>query len=129
MELTAGIIAGHLQGEVVGDPNVVITGVARIEQSKPGMACFLANPKYEKFLYATKASVVLVNRDFVPSGEVRATLIKVDNAYEAVAVLLGLFSSEKKKKGWEFPTALPVRHQSAGKSTLGPTVILESAHV
>lgn len=114
MELTAGIIAGHLQGEVVGDPNVVITGVARIEQSKPGMACFLANPKYEKFLYATKASVVLVNRDFVPSGEVRATLIKVDNAYEAVAVLLGLFSSEKKKKGWEFPYSI-ARKASIGR--------------
>ncbi|MDD2539104.1 MAG: LpxD N-terminal domain-containing protein, partial [Bacteroidales bacterium] len=103
MELTAGIIAGHLQGEVKGDPDVIVKGVARIEQGKPGTACFLANPKYEKYLYDTKASVVLINRDFAPSAEVRATLVKVDDAYSAVAALLAMFTTQKKKKGWEFP--------------------------
>ncbi|MFA7552257.1 MAG: UDP-3-O-(3-hydroxymyristoyl)glucosamine N-acyltransferase [Bacteroidales bacterium] len=118
MELTAGIIADHLHGEVMGDPDTVVTGVARIEQGKPGTACFLANPKYEKYLYTTKASVVLINRDFVPSAKILATLVKVDNAYTAVAVLLGLFSSEKKKKGWEFP------HSIARKASIGKKVYI-----
>lgn len=118
MELTAGIIANHLKGEVVGNPDVVVTGMVRIEQGKQGTACFLANPKYEKYLYQTKASLVLINRDFTPAGEVSVTLIRVDNAYESAAVLLGLFSSEKKKTGWEFP------HSISRKATIGRKVYI-----
>ena len=118
MELTAGIIAGHLQGEVKGDPDVIVKGVARIEQGKPGTACFLANPKYEKYLYTTGASAVLVNRDFVPTGKVSATLIRVDDAYAAAAALLGLFASVKKKKGWEFP------HSISRKASIGRKVYI-----
>lgn len=118
MELTAGMIADHLKGEVIGDRDVVVTGVARIEQGKAGTACFLANLKYEKFLYDTKASVVLINRDFVPSAEVRATLVKVDDAYSAVAALLAMFTTQKKKKGWEFP------HSISRKASIGRKVYI-----
>ncbi|HNR27948.1 MAG TPA: UDP-3-O-(3-hydroxymyristoyl)glucosamine N-acyltransferase [Bacteroidales bacterium] len=119
MELTAGIIAKHLKGEVAGDPDVVVTAMARIEQGKKGTACFLANPKYEKYLYQTKASIVLINRDFTPTGDVSATLVKVDNAYAAAAELLGLFSSEKKKSGWEFPHFISRRTSIGRKVYIG----------
>lgn len=93
MKITAAYIAEQLCGEVVGDPNVEVSSVARIEQGKPGTVCFFANPKYEKYLYTTKASVVLINRDFNPKEPISATLIYVDNAYESVATLLGVLNA------------------------------------
>lgn len=114
MDLTAGTIAGHLNGEVIGDENTIVKGVSRIEQGKPGTLCFLANLKYERYVYDTRASVVLINRSFVPSGEIPATIIKVDNAYEAIAQVLGFFSNKKLKKGKEFPCTIS-RKVSIGK--------------
>lgn len=104
MEITAQAIAAHLGGELVGDPDVKVSSVAKIEQGKPGTVCFLANPKYEHYLYDCQASVVLVNRSFEPARPVRATLVRVDNAYEAVASLLGLLNSlkETRRRGWRF---------------------------
>ncbi len=63
-----------------------------------GALSFLANPKYEHYLYTTKSSIVLVNKDFIPSGKVEATLIKVENAYEAFASLLRLVDQERPRK-------------------------------
>ena len=88
MEITARTIADLLGGEVVGDPAVVVTGPARIEQARKGNVCFLANPKYEHYIYDTRASVLLVNRTFEPRQPVAATLVKVDDAYAAVSTLL-----------------------------------------
>ena len=65
MELSAQTVADYLKGEVVGDPDIKVKSVARIEQGKPGDLCFLANPKYEIFLYSTKDSVVLLNKTYV----------------------------------------------------------------
>ncbi len=98
MEVTAKIIADHLGGELIGDPDVKVSSVARIEQGKPGTLCFLANPKYEHYLYTCKASVILINSTFEPKGEISSTIIKVDNAYEAVASLLDLLNSIKSSK-------------------------------
>lgn len=103
MELTAGFIAEQLHGQVVGDSTVTVRAAARIEQGKAGSLCFLANPKYEHYIYTTKASVVLVNDSFVPSQEITATLIRVPDAYQGIAQALALFTSAKKKKGREFP--------------------------
>lgn len=100
-ELSAGFIADYLKGEVEGNPDVVVSKPARIEQGKPGSICFLANPKYEKYLYTTKASVVLINKDFTLRQPVSATLVRVDNAYEAVATLLDLYKQKGKKgRSW-----------------------------
>lgn len=101
MELTAQLIANHLSGEVVGDPQAKVISVARIEQGKKGSLCFLANPKYEQYLYTTDATIVLVNRSFKPSGSVKATMILVDDAYQAIASMLDLFNTFKaaQKKG------------------------------
>ena len=97
MEVTAREIADYVHGEVIGDENVKVTSVAKIESGKPGSICFLANPKYEHYLYTCKASVILINKSFEPKEEVSATLIKVENAYEAVASLLDMLNSMKSK--------------------------------
>ena len=88
MELTAKELAEILSGTVEGDPAAKVTSFAKIEHGKPGNLCFFANPKYEQYVYTSKASVLLVNFDFVPKGEVTPTLVRVANAYDALAELL-----------------------------------------
>lgn len=88
MELTAQQIAQILKGEVQGDPAAKVTTFARIEHGKPGAVSFFANPKYEKYVYTSKASVLLVNSDFVPKEKITPTLVRVPDAYTAVAELL-----------------------------------------
>lgn len=90
MQFTAQLIASHLGGEVVGNPDVTVDNFAKIDDAGPGTITFLANPKYTHFVYTTKASVVLVRRDFVPEKPVDATLIKVDDPYGCLAQLLSL---------------------------------------
>ena len=106
MTFTATDIARFLKGEVVGDENIKVSNVSKIEEGKPGTLAFLANLKYENFLYSTNASVVLINKDFVPREKVNATLIKVDDAYQAFASLLDLYIQAKEalKTGIEQPS-------------------------
>lgn len=96
MELKAKEIAEILGGSVEGNPDAVITGFARIESGKPGTICFFANPKYEQYVYTSKADIIIVNRTFVPKEHVSATLIRVDDAYSAVASLLEYVSARKR---------------------------------
>lgn len=98
MELTASIIAAHLGGEVEGDPAAAVSNFAKIEEAPSGTITFLANPKYEHHIYTTGASIVLVRRDFKPEQPVKATLIRVDDPYGALAQLLGLAGSFIKPK-------------------------------
>lgn len=92
MELTASTIAGHLGGTVDGNADATVRGFAKIENAGEGTITFLANPKYEHYIYSTGASVVLVNREFKPTQPVKATLIRVDDPYGALADLLSLAS-------------------------------------
>lgn len=96
MEVSAERIAQHFNGEIIGDPNVKVSSVAKIESGKSGNICFLANPKYKQYLLTSKASIVIINREFIPQDKVTPTLIVVDNAYEAVASLLDLLNSLKR---------------------------------
>lgn len=98
MEFSAKQIAEFIQGEVVGDENANVYTFAKIEEGIPGSISFLANPKYTPYIYTTQASIVLVNKDFVPEKEVKTTLIKVDNAYESLAKLMNLYEMSKPKK-------------------------------
>ncbi len=98
MEISAQYIADHLGGELKGDPDVKISSIARIESGKPGTLVFLGNPKYESFLYTTKASVVLLNRTFKPTAPVNGTIIEVDDAYQAIATMLDLMNSLKSNR-------------------------------
>ena len=98
MKFTAKQIASFIGGEVVGNENAEIFTFAKIEEGVPGAISFLANPKYAEYIYTTQSSVVLVNKDFEPKGEIQATLIKVDNAYESLAKLMMMYEAAKPKK-------------------------------
>ncbi len=92
MQFTAREISEVLKGTVDGDPSASVSGLAKIEEGKPGTLCFFANPAYEQYVYSTAASIVLVNKTFVPREKVRATLIRVEDAYRAFASLLQLYN-------------------------------------
>lgn len=98
MIFTAEQIASFAGGVVDGDKNATISDFAKIEEGKKGTLCFLANPQYEKYIYETEASVVLVNNDFQPKQSVKPTLIRVPNAYEAMARLLTVYQSMTQRK-------------------------------
>ncbi len=105
MEFIAANIAEFLQGTVEGDENTSVSNVSRIEDGQPGTLAFLANPKYEKYIYETKASIVLVNKDFKAEHDVPCTLIRVDDAYQAFASLLNLYQQyQEQKSGIEQPS-------------------------
>ncbi|MCF0183691.1 MAG: UDP-3-O-(3-hydroxymyristoyl)glucosamine N-acyltransferase [Bacteroidaceae bacterium] len=105
MTFTARQIAELLGGSVEGNDQASVNTFAKIEEGKPGALSFLANMKYEHHLYTTESSVVLVNRDFTPSAPVKATLVKVDNAYESVAKLLAIYESMQPKRSGIDPRA------------------------
>ncbi len=98
MEFSAQQIAELLHGEIFGDSEIKVNTISKIEEGKIGSLSFLANPKYTKYIYDTKASIVLVNKDFIPEKNISATLIKVDNAYEAFASLLEIYQQYKDNK-------------------------------
>ncbi|NDV45849.1 UDP-3-O-(3-hydroxymyristoyl)glucosamine N-acyltransferase [Paludibacter sp. 221] len=98
MEFTAQQIAEYLKGEIQGDKSTKVHDFSKIEDGKPGTLSFLSNPKYSQYIYDSKASIILVNKDFEPEKEVSATLIRVDNAYESLAQLLSLVEQFTPKK-------------------------------
>ncbi len=88
MKFTAKELAEALHGTVDGDPAVEASSFAKIEHGKPGTLSFFANPKYEQYVYTSKASILLVNKDFQPTAPVAPTMVRVENAYSALAELL-----------------------------------------
>jgi UDP-3-O-[3-hydroxymyristoyl] glucosamine N-acyltransferase len=98
MEFTAKMIADFLKGRVEGNPDVTVSNISKIEEGTPGTITFLANPKYEKYIYDTEASIVIVNDSFVPERPVKTTLVRVPDAYQALATLLELQSKMKPQK-------------------------------
>ena len=85
-----------LGGTVEGNPQEKVSSFAKIEHGKKGQLCFYANPKYEQYVYTSKASVLLVNDDFQPRQSVAPTLVRVKDAYSALADLLKYVSDQKK---------------------------------
>lgn len=121
MEFTAATIAGFLKGEIEGNPDIKVNSVAKIEEGHEGALSFLANPKYEHYIYSTGSSVVLVNRSFVPSEKIKATLIRVENAYEAFASLLRLVDQARPRKKGIHATAIIETSAIIGKDVyIGP---------
>lgn len=104
MVFTAVQIAGILEGEVQGNPDVAVHKLAKIEEGESGSLTFLANPKYTPFIYNTKASITIVNKDFIPEHQVSTTLIKVEDAYKSFSKLLEYYNEVKNNKvGIESP--------------------------
>jgi UDP-3-O-[3-hydroxymyristoyl] glucosamine N-acyltransferase len=107
LKFTAEQIAGILEGKIVGDPNIEVSKLAKIEEGTKDSLTFLANPKYKSYIYTTKASITIVNSDFQPEKELSTTLIKVDDAYGAFTKLLEYYNQIKlNKSGIERPSSI-----------------------
>lgn len=107
MKFTANQIAGILDGEVEGNELVEVSKLAKIEEGTSGSLTFLANPKYKPFLYTTKASITIVDKDFIVENQIDTTLIRVDDAYKAFSKLLEYYNQVKMNKvGIEQPIFL-----------------------
>lgn len=98
MDFSVEKIASFLHGEIVGDKTIMVNNLSKIEEGKPGCLTFLANERYTHFVYTTQASAVLVRRDFSPEHEVKATLIKVDDPYSCIALLLNMIDQNRPQK-------------------------------
>jgi UDP-3-O-[3-hydroxymyristoyl] glucosamine N-acyltransferase len=96
MEFKAKEIAEILGGTVDGNPEATVVSFARIESGKPGTISFFANPKYEQYVYTCKADIIIVNKSFEPKEPVSATMVRVDDAYAAVASLLDYVTAKKR---------------------------------
>lgn len=131
MEITVSFLAALLNGVIEGDPNTVITRPSRIEEGGAGTISFLGNPKYESFAYTTTASALLVSRDFEPKQPVHACLIRVDDVYAAVSLLLEKFDQSKAAASGISDRAdvSPHAHIGAGVSVGAYTVIEAGARI
>ena len=98
MQFTAEMIAGLLNGVIVGDKNATVSTVSSIDGGKAGSLAYLTNPKYEQFVYTTEASIVLVDSTFEPKEEVKTTLIKVENVGQCVLNLLEMYNAARPRK-------------------------------
>ena len=98
MKFTANQIAEILEGEIDGNENVEVFKLAKIEEGIEGTLTFLSNPKYTNYIYSTKASIAIVNKDFVAEREISATLIRVEDAYKAFSKLLEFYNEVKLNK-------------------------------
>jgi UDP-3-O-[3-hydroxymyristoyl] glucosamine N-acyltransferase len=107
MKFTAAQIAGILDGEVFGNPDAEVYKLAKIEEGTEGSLTFLANTKYSNYLYTTNATIVIVNKSYELENEVKATLIKVDDAYSSFSKLLEYYNQIKlMKSGIEQPSVI-----------------------
>ncbi|RTY75272.1 UDP-3-O-(3-hydroxymyristoyl)glucosamine N-acyltransferase [Flavobacterium sp. LS1R10] len=107
MKFTAEQIAGILEGEVVGNPMAEVSRLSKIEEGIEGSLTFLSNPKYQNYIYSTKASVTIVNDTFIAEAPITTTLIKVIDAYSAFSKLLEFYNQVKlNKSGIEQPSFL-----------------------
>ena len=119
MEFTAKQIAEFLNGTVDGNENAAVHTFAKIEEGAEGALSFLSNVKYTQHIYTTKSSIVLVNKDFKPEQPVSATLVRVDNAYEALAKLMSLYASMKPAR-----TGISSLASVSAKATIGQNVYI-----
>jgi len=99
MQFTALQIATLIKGKIDGDPEAKVSHVAKIEEATEGSLSFVANPKYEEYLYSTSASIIIVNESLELSREVRPTLIRVKDAYSGFAYLLEKYNEIEARSG------------------------------
>lgn len=116
MDFSAKQIAEFLQGTVEGDLDAKVSDLSKIEDGKPGTLTFLSNPTYTKYIYTTKASIVLVNKSFVAEKPIDTTLVRVEDSYQALAMLLELYQQAKPKKQGVHPTAVIEESATIGEN-------------
>ena len=123
MEFTARQIADLLGGTIEGDANVKVNRLAKIEEGEPGSLTFLANKKYEEYIYQTQASLVVVNNAFVPEFPVNTTMIRVEDAYKSFAVLLDTYNKiSQNKSGREEPHTIAASAKIGANPYIGAFV-------
>lgn len=93
MKFTAAQIASYINGSIEGNPDISINGFGKIEEAVENQLTFFANPKYEPYLYTTRASVIILHNDYILTQPINATLIRVPDAYKAFATLLSVYDS------------------------------------
>lgn len=98
MKFTAQQLAQVLNGTIEGDPGISVWKLAKIEEADEGSLTFLANPALTPYAYKSKASILVVTRDFEPEQSIAATMIRVDNPYNAFSTLLEMYSKIKLNK-------------------------------
>ena len=111
MQFKASALAQLLGGQIEGNPESTVSGFGKIESAVSGQLSFLANPKYEDYLYTCQASIVIVNQSLTLRKPVTTTLIRVPDAYAAFAQLLALYEEQQKKKQNRHPISLSHRPQ------------------
>jgi UDP-3-O-[3-hydroxymyristoyl] glucosamine N-acyltransferase len=116
MEFSAQQIAEFLQGEVIGNNDIKVNNFSKIEEGTAGTLTFLSNPKYTQYIYETKADITLVDKTFVPEKPLTTTLIKVDDAYQALAMLMRLVESVKPQKTGFDKTAIIDESSKCGEN-------------
>ena len=119
MKFSAQQIASFLDGEIVGNKDITVNNFSKIEQGEKGTLTFLSNPKYTPFIYTTQADIVLVDKNFVAENEISATLIKVENAYQALSKLLLMAEDLKTKK-----TGISPKSDIAKSAKIGENVFI-----
>ncbi len=139
MDFTASQIAGLLEGTIVGNENVSVNNLSKIEEGQPNTLSFLSNLKYEEHLYTTGASVVIVDKSFEPAKSIpdTCTLIKVKSAQAAFAKLLEIYNQVKRKKSGIHKSSHIAESVSIGNEvyigancTIGENVIIgDNVHI
>lgn len=98
MHFTATQIAQIINGSLTGDGETIVSSFGKIEEAQPGQLAFLANPKYEEYLYSTGASVIIINETQSLKQATKATLIRVADAYTAFAILLDKYQQIQRRQ-------------------------------
>ena len=132
MQQTASELAVLLNGRVVGNPEVRVRRLAKIESAGPGSVSFLSNPEYERFIYSTEASIVIVAETFEPSQDLPQdlTLLRVEDPYRAFARLLEAYDAILKRQEGIHPTAVVDEEATLGEGCfVGPGVVVERGAV
>ena len=125
MKFKAQQIADILEGDVIGNPEVEVSKLSKIEEGEKGSLTFLSNPKYNSYLYTTNASVAIVNKSLVLEKEVKTTLIKVDDAYKSFSKLLEFYNEVKNNKsGREQPNFIAVSAEIGENEYIGAFVYI-----
>lgn len=126
MKYTAEMLASLLGGKVDGDAAKSVHTFAKIEEGTEGALSFLANMKYEHYIYSTKSSVVIVSSNFVPQNKIQATLIRVQNPYEAFAKLLAIYQSAvARREGVSRKASVSSKAKIGKHCYIGPFAVID----
>ena len=122
MEFTARQIAEIISGKIEGNAEITVSSFGKLEEATEGQLSFYANPKYEDFLYSTKASVIIINDGLQLEQPINATLIRVADAYSSFAALLTEYSKLVKAnlKGIQEPVSISPTARVGEDVYIGP---------